>query len=290
MSQPQPAILRPLPERATFVSFSLGAGAEPRAALARLAAAEHDPRAVIGIGAPLARLAARAPAGLRGFPTDLGLHPSTQGALWAWLTHEQRGEAFDAGRLLARLLGSDFVVSDETEAFVYRGGRDLSGFEDGTENPKGDAAARAAIVQGRGEGLDGGSFVAVQRWVHDLQAFESLDAEARQAVIGRHVVTNEELPDAPPSAHVKRTAQESFEPPAFILRRSMPWGGPGQHGLYFVAFGESLDRYERILRRMAGREDGIVDGLMVFTRPVTGEYYFCPPLRDGKLDLRALGA
>ncbi len=69
----------------------------------------------------------------------------------------------------------------------------------------------------------------------------------------------------------------------------MPWGGPASHGLYFVAFGESLDRFERQLRRMAGREDGIVDALIAFSRAETGGYYFCPPLRSNRLDLRALG-
>ena len=87
-------------------------------------------------------------------------------------------------------------------------------------------------------------------------------------------VSNDEIADAPLSAHVKRTAQESFEPPAFVLRRSMPYGGIAEHGLYFIAYGESLDRFERQLRRMAGRDDGIVDGLMAFTKAVTGGIIF----------------
>jgi putative iron-dependent peroxidase len=69
----------------------------------------------------------------------------------------------------------------------------------------------------------------------------------------------------------------------------MPWGGVSEHGLYFVAYGESLDRFEQVLTRMVGHEDGIVDGLFSFTRPTTGGYYWCPPLRDGRLDLTALG-
>jgi putative iron-dependent peroxidase len=186
-------------------------------------------------------------------------------------------------------LGGSFAVVEEIDAFTYRQGRDLSGFEDGTENPKGDAAARAALIQNNGAGLDGGSFVAVQRRVHDLGAVEAMSEAARDAVVGRRREGNEELPDAPPSAHVKRTTQESFNPPAFILRRSMPWGGVVEHGLYFVAYGESLSRFERQLRRMAGRDDGVVDALLSFSRAVTGGYYFCPPLKDDKLDLRAIG-
>jgi porphyrinogen peroxidase len=108
-------------------------------------------------------------------------------------------------------------------------------------------------------------------------------------VIGRRRVGNEEIGDAPATAHVKRTAQESFDPPAFMLRRSLPWGGAGEQGLYFVAFGESLDRYERVLDRMAGREDGVVDALLGFSRALSGGYYWCPPLRAGRLDLSRLG-
>jgi porphyrinogen peroxidase len=88
---------------------------------------------------------------------------------------------------------------------------------------------------------------------------------------------------------VKRTAQESYDPPAFMVRRSMPWGGVTDHGLYFVAYGKSLDRFERVLRRMAGLDDGIVDALLSFTRAVSGGYYWCPPVDPtGALDLSAL--
>jgi putative iron-dependent peroxidase len=74
-----------------------------------------------------------------------------------------------------------------------------------------------------------------------------------------------------------------------MVRRSMPFVTPEASGLYFVAYGESLDRFERVLRRMLGMEDGVVDALFGFTRAVSGGYYFCPPLDAGHLDLRALG-
>lgn len=290
---PQPGILAAVPAAARYLTFDLRAEADPRLALDRLARAPHDPSTVVGVGAPLAAAVGARVEGLRAFPA-LTPFPSTQSALWLALLHADRGAAFDAGRAFAAMLGESFAVVEEVDAFVYRGGRDLSGFEDGTENPKGDAAVAAAIVSGvglgsAGAGLAGGSYVAVQRWVHDLDAAEGMSTAARDAVVGRHRETNEEIATAPPSAHVKRTAQESFDPPAFVVRRSMPYGGVAEHGLYFVAYGESLDRFERQLRRMAGREDGIVDGLMSFTRAVTGSYFFCPPLRDGRLDLRALG-
>jgi putative iron-dependent peroxidase len=136
--------------------------------------------------------------------------------------------------------------------------------------------------------LDGSSFVAVQRWVHQFGRFEAMSADQQDRSIGRHRVGNAEIDDAPPSAHVKRTAQESFSPPAFVVRRSMPWAGGLDSGLMFVAFGRSLDAFEAQLRRMLGQEDGIIDALFRFTRPVTGAYYWCPPLADGRLDLRAL--
>jgi putative iron-dependent peroxidase len=98
------------------------------------------------------------------------------------------------------------------------------------------------------------------------------------------------MDDAPPSAHVKRTAQESFEPEAFVVRRSMPWADGARAGLVFVAFGHSFDAFEAQMRRMVGEEDGITDALFGFTRPLTGAYFWCPPVgAAGRLDLRALG-
>ena len=97
-----------------------------------------------------------------------------------------------------------------------------------------------------------------------------------------------ELDDAPESAHVKRTAQESFSPEAFTVRRSMPWIENGKSGLMFVSFSRTLNAFEVQLRRMSGMEDGIVDALYSFSRPLNGGYYWCPPLKDGRLDLSAL--
>ena len=111
----------------------------------------------------------------------------------------------------------------------------------------------------------------------------------KQNVVNIRMVDNEELDDAPAAAHVKRTAQESFDPEAFLLRRSMHWSESGGEGLMFVAFGKSLDAFEAQLGRMTGQEDGITDGLFRFTRPLTGSYFWCPPVAHGKLDLAAIG-
>lgn len=288
----QPAILEPVPRVGAALVFDLDPGADPRPGLAALRGEPADGLVILGAGAPLALALGRHVDGLRGFPALSGAgvaFPSTQGALWAFVRGDERGTVLDRCMAIQRKLGSGWRLLEEVDAFRYREGRDLTGYEDGTENPKGDAALEAAIIAGAHAGLSGGSFVAVQRFVHDLARFESLDVSARDAIIGRRFDTNEELPDAIATAHVKRSAQESFDPPAFMLRRSMPWGGLRDHGLYFVAYVEALDRFERVLRRMAGLEDGQLDGLLGVTRAVSGGYYFCPPMLDGKVDLRALG-
>ncbi len=293
MTHSQPGILAPIAAAGRFLALDLAPGADVPAALARLAEVRCDDDLVVGLGDPLVRATGASLAGLRAFPAVCGpgvAFPSTQGSLWIHVRGADAGAILHRARVLLASLGGAFRLDEDVLAFKFQGGRDLSGYEDGTENPKGELAVKAAIVAGEGEGLDGGSFVAAQRWVHDLGVFDRLPAAARDLVIGRRSHDNEEIADAPASAHVKRTAQESFEPPAFMWRRSMPWGSVGAHGLYFVAYGASLDPFERMLGRMAGLSDGIVDALLSFSRALSGGYYWCPPLRaDGRLDLRALG-
>lgn len=288
----QPAILAPVPPVGTALVFDLDPGVDPRPGLEALRAEPADGCAILGLGAPLALAMKARVDGLHGFPALSGVgvaFPSTQGALWVFLRGNERGTVLDRAMGIQRKLGTGWRLMDEVDAFRYREGRDLTGYEDGTENPKGDAALEAAILAHGGEGMVGGSFVAVQRFVHDLARFQGLDADARDAVIGRRADTNEEISDAVATAHVKRTAQESFDPPAFMLRRSMPWGDVREHGLYFVAYVEALDRFERVLRRMAGLEDGQVDALLGITRATSGGYYFCPPMAGGRVDLRCVG-
>lgn len=87
----------------------------------------------------------------------------------------------------------------------------------------------------------------------------------------------------------KLARYSSFSPQAFVLRRSMPWADGNAGGLNFVAFGKSFDAFEAQLKRMVGAEDGVTDALFKFTRPVTGSYFWCPPMAKARLDLRALG-
>lgn len=287
----QPSILAAVPPVARSVTFRIDRAEEVAPALRRLAS-EFDPSCgIAGIGEPAVLAVAATVPGLATFPALSGpacVVPSTQDALWIRVYGPDRGIVFDAAWSVCALVAPAFVPSACLDTFTYHGGRDLTRFEDGTENPKGEAAVRAAFVASGDDGLAGSSFVAVQQWVHDLHRFHSFAAAHRDAIIGRSAETNEELPDAPESAHVKRSAQESYDPPAFMLRRSMPWASGDEQGLEFVAFGASLDRFERVMRRMTGESDGIVDGLFSFSRPVSGGYYWCPPLAAGKLDLRRL--
>jgi putative iron-dependent peroxidase len=288
----QAPVLKPVPLAGSVLVFDLDPGADPRPGLRAIASEPASGDVAIGIGEPLAlALGARVP-GLRSFPALSGVgvaFPSTQGALWISIGGAERGAVLDRALAIQRKLGSRWRLMEEVDTFRYREGRDLTGYEDGTENPKGDAAVRAAIVASDAPGMAGASFVAVQRYLHDLERWSANDTAARDAIIGRRIEDNEEIPDAAVTAHVKRSAQESFDPPAFMVRRSMPWGTVRELGLYFVAYVESLDRFERVLRRMAGLEDGRLDALFGFTRALSGGYYFCPPLGPNGLDLRALG-
>jgi putative iron-dependent peroxidase len=287
----QAGILANLPPLARFLSFSLGSRDELTTCLADLADLADGENLVVGLGQSLVLALGQPINGLKPFPalSSAGIDiPSTPGALWCWLRGNDRGEIFHQSRLLVSLLAPTFELEDCIDSFTFDGNRDLSGYEDGTENPQGDEAIAAAIVQNAGAGLDGSSFVAVQKWRHDFNRFDNLSTEAQDDTFGRHVADNEEYDEAPESAHVKRSAQESFSPEAFMLRRSMPWADEMSGGLNFVAFGHSVDAFEAILQRMTGQQDGIPDALFNFTRPLTGSYYWCPPIRDGKLDLSAI--
>ena len=302
MNKPyQPGIFDGVPAVARYVVFNLAdKGVDAQAikdALTRLSPLANGSDVVLGVGPSLAEVLGADIPGLHEFP-DMSGHgvkvPSTPGTLWCWVRGDDLGDLLHLTRKVQKALAPAFTVRHVVDAFRHAvgesgHGKDLTGYEDGTENPTGEAAEEAAFTQGAGDGLDGGSFVAVQQWVHDLDAFEALAEGDRDNHFGRRLSDNEELEDSPTSAHVKRTAQEDFDPPAFMLRRSMPWMMSMQAGLMFVAFGKSLYAFEAQMRRMAGHEDGIVDAMFSISRPVSGAYFWCPPMRDGKLDLRRLG-
>jgi putative iron-dependent peroxidase len=297
----QPGILDGVPRVARYVLFTLADPAsaqQTKEAMARISPLVNGEDVVIGLAPALVKALGGDIPGLREFPDFSGqvkVPVGNVGHLWCWVRGDDLGDLLHVTRKLQKALAPAFTLRHVVDAFRHRHddtsgfGRDLTGFEDGTENPKGQEALAAAFASGTGGGLDGASFVAVQQWVHDLDAFDAMPEQEQDHCIGRRLQDNEELDDAPESAHVKRTAQESFDPEAFVLRRSMPWMASTQAGLMFVAFGKSFDAFEAQMRRMAGLDDGIVDGVFRLSRPVNGAYFWCPPMRGGQLDLSRLG-
>lgn len=288
MKSIQPGVLAPIPPLARYLIFAVKPAANPRRSLFALAELADGENCVVGIGDSVLRLLDSPIAGVRAFPSYAGSGfevPSTPAALWCWLRGSDRGALLHQARALDRALASAFTLERAIDTFRYGKGLDLTGYEDGTENPRGRKAFAVAAASGMGAGLDGSTFAAVQQWVHDLDRFHSMRPQERDRTIGRRRSDNAELERAPASAHVKRTAQESFDPQAFVLRRSMPWADGMRAGLMFVAFGKSLDAFEAQLKRMVGAEDGIADALFSFTRPVSGSYFWCPPVQRGRIDL-----
>jgi len=291
----QPGILAAPPAAGRHLLFDIAPGSttdDLKQALTRLAAAADGEGLVIGIGQPLAQALGVTLPGLHAFPAyeaDRVTIPDTPHALWCWLRGSDRGTLLHQARQLAHNLAPGFAPALDLEVFRYEDSRDLTGYVDGTENPKDEEAIAVAFAAGQGNGLDGSSIAALQQWVHDLDRFEAMPGEEQDNTFGRRRSDNEEIDDAPENAHVKRTAQESFEPEAFVLRRSMPWSDCGKAGLAFLAFGRDADAFEAQLKRMRGQEDGIVDALFRFTRPITGNYFWCPPMTGGHPNLLALG-
>lgn len=288
MKLAQSGILADETKLARYLTFKISDENKIKNTLRALADFANMENTVIGFGVTICDKIE----GMRNMPFLAGAgveNPSTPQSLWVWLRGNDRGEIYHRSREIEAVLSSAFSLTSTIDSFQFDENRDLSGYIDGTENPDGEDAINAAVVQNAGEGLDGSSFVAVQQWLHDFDELSQMSETEKDDAIGRHISNNEEY-DAPASAHVKRSAQEDFEPEAFILRRSMPWVDGMTGGLMFVAFGHSFDAFEAILKRMMGMDDEIVDALYKFTKPITGAYFWCPPVKNGKLDLSALGS
>jgi putative iron-dependent peroxidase len=213
----------------------------------------------------------------------LGGHhaPATQHDLWLWINGSSSDVVFEHTRAAAQAIHEVAELASEQVAFVHRDSQDLTGFIDGTANPTLVEAPAAALVPDGQPGA-GGSHVLAMRWVHNLEAFESLPVSEQERVIGRTKASSIELEgDAkPPTAHISRVEIEDAagnELP--IYRRSVPFGTVAEHGLYFVAFSADRSRFDIMLARMFGTDgDGRHDRLTDFSRPVTGAYYYAPPL------------
>jgi putative iron-dependent peroxidase len=241
---------------------------------------------VVAFGADLWRRLApdEAPPGLSAFREIIGLDgrraPATQHDVFVWVNGSSSDVVFEHGRAAVAAVADVAMVATEQACFVHRDSRDLMGFIDGTENPPLLEAPLAALVP-PGEPGAGGSHVIVMRWVHDLARFERLPQTEQERVFGRTKIDSVELADdqKPATAHIARVEIEDERGDELaIYRRSVPYGTLAEHGLYFVAFSADRERYDRMLARIFGLADGQRDRLTDFSRPVTGAFYFAPPL------------
>jgi putative iron-dependent peroxidase len=230
-----------------------------------------------------------APAELVAFETIEGADgfcmPADQHDLWLWFHGAGPDSVFNLARFAARSLRPCAEVSREQPCFTYQASQDLTGFEDGTENPTIDEAPGVVAIPAD-QPCAGGSFVLLQRWVHDLDGFEDLELSDRERVIGRTLHGSLEL-DASidvPRAHIRRVVIEDDQGEELeVFRRSVSFGGVKEHGLQFVAFSADRTRLQRMLERMAGLEDGLRDQLTEFSTPTGSAWYLAPPsdlLRD----------
>ncbi len=200
--------------------------------------------------------------------------PATQQAMFVWLHGGLRDELFARALAWRRVLAPVAELAFENHGFRFRDNRDLTGFVDGTANPKGDDRHAAALLAAPAH--RGGSFVLAQRWVHDLARFDKLAVAEQERVFGRTKADSVELagPAMPPDSHVSRTDLPGVK----IYRRSVPVGGVADAGLFFLAFSADAARFDTLLRSMFGlAEDGRLDRMLAYTRPVTGAYYYAPP-------------
>jgi porphyrinogen peroxidase len=170
---------------------------------------------------------------------------------------------------------------DEVHGFRYFDDRDLIGFVDGTENPKGDAAIDATIVGQEDAAFAGGSYVVVQKYLHDLVGWNALATETQELIIGRRKLSDIELDDSikPTSAHSALTVVLEDGKEIKILRDNMPFGqaSRGEFGTYFIGYSRSPRTIEQMLENMfVGRPPGNYDRLLDFSRAVTGNLFFVP--------------
>ncbi len=205
--------------------------------------------------------------------------PAEQHDIWVWVSGSSYDVVFDTARTIALAFADLADVATQRAGFTYLESRDLSGFEDGTENPPIDEAPGLCSVP---EGVPGtgGSVVLFQRWVHDLPQLHGLSVEEQEAIIGRTKDTSEELVDErkPADAHISRVVIEEDGEELEIFRRSAPYGDLDEHGLLFVAFSADQDRLARMLDRMVGAGDGVRDRLTTWSTPMAGAFYFAPPI------------
>jgi putative iron-dependent peroxidase len=230
---------------------------------------------------------------LFGLPRPAELHPfreikagsrhavATPGDLLFHIRAKRMDLCFElATQIMSRLRDAVSPV-DEVHGFRFFDDRDLIGFVDGTENPTDRAAIDAALVDLEDPAFAGGSYVVVQKYLHNLAGWEALSTEAQERIIGRTKFSDIELDDAikPTSAHNALTTIVENGEEKKILRDNMPFGNAalGEFGTYFIGYTRSPRTIEQMLVNMfVGRPAGNYDRLLDFSRAVTGNLFFAP--------------
>ncbi|HVY14226.1 MAG TPA: Dyp-type peroxidase [Rhodopila sp.] len=229
---------------------------------------------------------------LFGAPKPKDLHPfreihghhhavSTPGDVLFHIRAARMDLCFELATQITTRLGDAVHVVDEVHGFSYFDDRDLIGFVDGTENPVEQAAIDATVIGAEDAGFAGGSYVIVQKYLHDLARWNMLPVEEQERIIGRKKLSDIELDDAvkPTSAHNALTTIIEDGEQLEILRDNMPFGnvGSGAFGTYFIGYARSPTRIETMLTNMfVGRPPGNYDRLLDFSRAVTGTLFFIP--------------
>ncbi|MEU9449547.1 Dyp-type peroxidase [Streptomyces sp. NPDC048277] len=292
-AEPQP-VLGPLTTAAIFLVVTVRPGGEEQArdVLGDLGGLRRS----FGFGAPEAALSCVAGIGsaawdrLFDHPRPAGLHPfrpldgprhsavATPGDLLFHIRATRFDLCFALAAEIMRRLRDAVTVEDEVRGFRYLDARDLLGFVDGTENPVGAAARKAVLIGREDPAHAGGSYVIVQKYVHDLDAWNELPVETQERIIGRTKATNIEL-DEPASHKDLNTVTGPDGEEQKILRDNMPFGSPGQgeFGTYFIGYARTPDVIERMLHNMfLGTPDATHDRILDFSTAVTGTLFHVP--------------
>ncbi|APT84279.1 Dyp-type peroxidase [Corynebacterium aquilae] len=206
--------------------------------------------------------------------------PATQRDAWLWIASSSRSQVFDVAEHILGKVTDHFSLAQETVGWVYEKNRDLTGFEDGTENP-GVFEAPSVVAIPEGQPGAGASVLLFQHWLHQATEWNSLSVEEQERIIGRTKPDSVELDEdaMPDSSHVSRSVVEVDGEELDVFRRNVSYGGVKDHGTVFVGFSFDQWRLEEMLRRMAGADGGPRDMLTRFTTATSGSWYVIPSVR-----------
>lgn len=223
------------------------------------------------------------PKELHPFQEIKGVHHavSTEGDLLFHIRATRMDMCFEMASLIMERIRSVVTVVDEVHGFKYFDDRDLIGFVDGTENPEGKAACEAVLIGSEDSQFENGSYVIVQKYLHDISGWNNLPVETQEKIIGRKKSSNVELDDEtkPNYAHNALNIVERDGKQIAILRDNMPFGevGKGEFGTYFIGYARSPSTTEEMLHNMfVGKPEGNYDRLLDFSKAVTGSLFFIP--------------